>query len=124
MWRQFADANGLLSPGHGVGVNYLAVCERASGTNAPPLELLRQRPDGSQAWVELRRHALRSGRRWTIVTLAHALNLKVVVEGVETEKQSRLLRLLNCEKIQGYLFSRPVPREEFEVRFLTSIVGA
>ena len=50
----------------------------------------------------------------TIISLAHSLNLKVVAEGVETEEQSRLLRLLNCDEIQGYLFSKPVPVEAFE----------
>jgi EAL domain-containing protein (putative c-di-GMP-specific phosphodiesterase class I) len=54
----------------------------------------------------------------TIITLAHSLKLKVVAEGVETEEQSRLLRLLNCDEFQGYLFSKPVPREIFETRFL------
>jgi diguanylate cyclase (GGDEF)-like protein/PAS domain S-box-containing protein len=54
----------------------------------------------------------------TVIGLAHALNLKVVAEGVETEEQSRLLRLLNCEEMQGFLFSRPVPAAEFEARFL------
>jgi len=48
----------------------------------------------------------------TIINLAHSLNLKVVAEGVETEEQSRLLRLLNCDEMQGYLFSRPVPAAE------------
>jgi PAS domain S-box-containing protein len=41
----------------------------ASGVAAEPLEMLRHRDDGSQVWVELRRHAQRSGDRWTIVTL-------------------------------------------------------
>ncbi len=54
----------------------------------------------------------------TIVTLAHSLKLKVVAEGVETDAQSRLLRLLNCDEIQGYLFSKPVPSETLEERFL------
>jgi EAL domain-containing protein (putative c-di-GMP-specific phosphodiesterase class I) len=54
----------------------------------------------------------------TIITLAHSLKLKVVAEGVETEEQSRLLRLLNCNEMQGYLFSKPVPSEIFETRFL------
>ncbi len=39
----------------------------------------------------------------TIISLAHALKLKVVAEGVETEEQSRLLRLLDCDEMQGYL---------------------
>jgi EAL domain-containing protein (putative c-di-GMP-specific phosphodiesterase class I) len=54
----------------------------------------------------------------TIITLAHSLKLKVVAEGVETEEQSRVLRLLNCDEYQGYLFSKPVPTEIFEARFL------
>jgi len=53
-----------------------------------------------------------------IINLAHSLQLKVVAEGVETEEQSRLLRLLNCDEMQGYLFSKPVPIEIFETKFL------
>jgi diguanylate cyclase (GGDEF)-like protein/PAS domain S-box-containing protein len=45
----------------------------------------------------------------TVISLAHALKLTVVAEGVETDEQSRLLRLLSCDEMQGYLFSRPVP---------------
>ncbi|MDP2239012.1 MAG: EAL domain-containing protein [Burkholderiales bacterium] len=54
----------------------------------------------------------------TFINLAHSLKLKVVAEGVETEEQSRLLRLLSCEEMQGNLFSKPVPGEIFETRFL------
>jgi len=54
----------------------------------------------------------------TIINLAHALKLKVVAEGVETEEQLRLLRLLNCDEMQGFLFSKPVPVEIFETKFL------
>src|SRR5947208_3939474 len=45
----------------------------------------------------------------TIISLAQALRLKVVAEGVETEQQAQLLRLLRCDQAQGFLFSRPVP---------------
>ena len=55
----------------------------------------------------------------TIINLAHSLKLKVVAEGVETEEQSRLLRLLNCDEMQGYLCGRPVSGEIFEAKFLT-----
>jgi EAL domain-containing protein (putative c-di-GMP-specific phosphodiesterase class I) len=48
------------------------------------------------------------------------LRLKVVAEGVETEEQSRQLRLLGCDEMQGYLFGRPVPCEIFEVSYLAS----
>lgn len=54
----------------------------------------------------------------TMINLAHSLKLKAVAEGVETEEQSRLLRLLKCDEIQGYWFSRPVSRETFESQFL------
>ena len=55
----------------------------------------------------------------TIVTLAHSLKLKVVAEGVDTEAQVRMLRLLGCDEMQGYLLSKPLPGDIFETRFLT-----
>ncbi len=45
----------------------------------------------------------------TIISLAHSLRLKVVAEGVESEKQAKFLRLLGCDEAQGYLFCKPVP---------------
>jgi diguanylate cyclase (GGDEF)-like protein len=56
----------------------------------------------------------------TIIKLAHSLKLKVVAEGVETEEQARLLRLLDCDEMQGFLFSKPVPRRLFETRYLAA----
>jgi diguanylate cyclase (GGDEF)-like protein/PAS domain S-box-containing protein len=50
----------------------------------------------------------------TIISLAHSLDLKVVAEGVETEEQAKLLRLLKCDEMQGYLFSPAVPAERIE----------
>lgn len=41
----------------------------------------------------------------TIISLAHSLKMRVVAEGVETEEQARLLRVLKCDEIQGFLFS-------------------
>ena len=49
----------------------------------------------------------------TILTLARSLRLKVVAEGVETEQQEKALRLLRCDQMQGYVFSRPLPAAEF-----------
>jgi len=60
----------------------------------------------------------------TIINLAHSLKLKVVAEGVETEEQSRLLLLLGCDMMQGYLFSKPVPAGVFEAKFLAPHLGA
>lgn len=53
-----------------------------------------------------------------IVGLAHALKLNVVAEGVETDEQSRLLRLMHCDEMQGYLFSKPLPCDAFEAKYL------
>jgi EAL domain-containing protein (putative c-di-GMP-specific phosphodiesterase class I) len=44
-----------------------------------------------------------------IIVLAHKLNLKVVAEGVETEQQLLFLQQNQCDLLQGYLFSRPLP---------------
>jgi predicted signal transduction protein with EAL and GGDEF domain len=44
--------------------------------------------------------------------LAHALEMKVIAEGVETQAQLDFIRDLQCEEYQGYLFSRPVPEDE------------
>ncbi len=48
-----------------------------------------------------------------IIAMAHSLNTEVVGEGVETEDQLAFLQSQKCDKIQGYLFSHPVPEEEF-----------
>jgi PAS domain S-box-containing protein/diguanylate cyclase (GGDEF)-like protein len=48
----------------------------------------------------------------TIISLAHALRLEVIAEGVEEEEQTQRLRLLGCDQIQGYLVSRPAPFDE------------
>jgi EAL domain-containing protein (putative c-di-GMP-specific phosphodiesterase class I) len=47
-----------------------------------------------------------------IVNMGHALGLKVLAEGVETEEQARILREQGCDEVQGFLYSRPVPAEE------------
>jgi EAL domain-containing protein (putative c-di-GMP-specific phosphodiesterase class I) len=48
-----------------------------------------------------------------IVTLGHSLNLSVLAEGVETTEQFTKLRSEGCDQVQGYLFGRPAPLEDF-----------
>jgi diguanylate cyclase (GGDEF)-like protein len=49
----------------------------------------------------------------SIVALAQKLRLRVVAEGVETQEQLTFLQRLGCDNMQGYLFSRPLPGEQF-----------
>ncbi|MCC5660076.1 EAL domain-containing response regulator [Nostoc sp. XA010] len=55
-----------------------------------------------------------------LIQMAHNLNLDVVAEGVETEAELEFLRQQNCNFMQGFLFSRPLPAAEFEKILLTN----
>ena len=50
----------------------------------------------------------------SIVTLGHALGMKVLAEGIENDEQRVLLRLAGCDEMQGYLFARPGPAAEID----------
>jgi EAL domain-containing protein (putative c-di-GMP-specific phosphodiesterase class I) len=50
----------------------------------------------------------------TIIAMAKSLGMAVIAEGVETEVQRAFLEQHDCHLYQGYLFSRPVPIEQFE----------
>ncbi|MGZ3241709.1 MAG: EAL domain-containing protein, partial [Burkholderiaceae bacterium] len=53
-----------------------------------------------------------------IIVMAHKLGIKVIAEGVETAEQRKLLLAAGCDYAQGYLYSRPIPADEFEELFL------
>ena len=55
-----------------------------------------------------------------VISLAHKLDLRVIAEGVETEQQRDFLRANECDEMQGYLFSRPVPPAEIAALLATS----
>lgn len=49
------------------------------------------------------------------IALAHSLNIKTVAEGVDSHEQLEFLKALSCDYIQGYLFSKPLTVEDFEL---------
>ncbi len=57
-----------------------------------------------------------------IIAMARSLDLEVIAEGVETREQEKMLRGLGCSRMQGYLYSKPVPAHEIPalVRILES----
>jgi diguanylate cyclase (GGDEF)-like protein/PAS domain S-box-containing protein len=59
----------------------------------------------------------------TIISLAHALELKVIAEGVETMPQAHQLRLLRCDQLQGYLAAKPQRPEQVEQLFGTTLLN-
>jgi diguanylate cyclase (GGDEF)-like protein len=63
-----------------------------------------------------------------IIAMAHSLHIDVIAEGVETEDELAFLQTQKCDKIQGYIFSRPVPEEDFrklleQDKFSTSAIN-
>ena len=51
----------------------------------------------------------------SIIDLAHSLDLRVVAEGIENEQQRAILQLLNCDVLQGYHLSKPLPERALMV---------
>ncbi len=54
----------------------------------------------------------------TIISLGGKLGMEVITEGVETEKQLVMLSGMGCHIFQGYYFSKPVPVDEFEEKYM------
>lgn len=60
----------------------------------------------------------------TILSMAHALHMSVVAEGVETEQQYKMLLEMGCDQFQGFLFSKPVPADEAVQHLLEPGMGS
>lgn len=54
----------------------------------------------------------------TIINMAQDLDMEVVCEGVETKQQAEFLKKLRCHMVQGFLFDKPLPHDEFEERLI------
>ena len=57
-----------------------------------------------------------------IIGIGHSLNLSVIAEGVETLEQAELLHRLQCDELQGYYFSKPVPANQYAAKLLAQSV--
>ena len=57
----------------------------------------------------------------TIVSMCKKLDIITVAEGIETKEQVEFLKKINCDRIQGYYFSKPIPIELFEKTYLQKI---
>ena len=50
---------------------------------------------------------------WTVIKMAKSLDMLVIAEGVEEEKQVKMLKRLGCDYIQGYYFAKPMPKKDY-----------
>ena len=58
------------------------------------------------------------------ILLAECLKLQTVAEGIETKEQLDAMKVLGCDYVQGYYYSRPLPREEFETYLKSNMPAA
>lgn len=56
-----------------------------------------------------------------IIELAKSLDLKVIAEGTETKEHVEFLKMRRCDEIQGYYFSKPLPKKEFTKLLMDNI---
>ena len=119
------DAIDVLNQLHDIGVS-LSIDD--FGTGYSSLSYLRQLPVNrikiDRSFIaEIDTTAAAAAIARAVVTLGQSLGLEVVAEGVETASQLQYLKDINCDEAQGFLYSRPVPPEEFELYIRESLAG-
>ncbi|WP_052353858.1 putative bifunctional diguanylate cyclase/phosphodiesterase [Neobacillus jeddahensis] len=92
------------------------------GTGYSSLNYLKRFPIDTlkidQSFVrDIRRNAGNRAIVKTIISMANNLDLDVIAEGVETEAELKFLKENSCKKVQGYFFSQPLTKEEFEQNY-------
>ena len=88
------------------------------GTGYSSLSYLRKYPFGvikiDRSFIQdIERNSMSLKLNHAAIAMAHALNINVVAEGVETHSQFSVLQGLQCDVAQGYYFGRPMPAEQF-----------
>lgn len=56
-----------------------------------------------------------------IIEMAHTLGMQIVAEGVETKEQAEAVKIMRAEEMQGYLYSKPLPADDFEILLTKNI---
>ena len=93
------------------------------GTGYSSLSLLNELP---LEWVKIDRSFVQllkpqdalKGMVKSLTEMCHSLGYRVVAEGVETQGQLKTIQGIGCDQIQGFFYSKPIPLEEFEARFI------
>jgi EAL domain-containing protein (putative c-di-GMP-specific phosphodiesterase class I) len=103
----------------------IQICLDDFGTGYASLSYLHQLPVDQLKIDRSLTQAICSGSTaivQSIINLAHALQIDVIAEGVETQEQAAQLQALSCEYAQGYLFSKPVDSQAAS-QWITQWVG-
>ena len=53
-----------------------------------------------------------------IIKILNEIHLEIVCEGVETEEEASVISEYGCDEMQGYLFDKPIPSDEFESKYI------
>ena len=126
LMQDVSQTRTVLQTLRGVGVN---VAVDDFGTGYSSLAYLARLPINAlkidRAFImEMEQHVQGVTIVAAIISLAHSLNLEVIAEGVETEVQAAILQGLQCNLMQGYLFSKPVPFDALAKMLPSAHAGA